>query len=147
MSGFYSRHEEKIKYLIVGVWNTLIGYLTFIILFYLFHERFNYLIILVLSNIIGITNSYLSYKFIVFKTRGHFISEYFRFYLIYGAAFLANMILMPFFVEVVGMKPIPAQGVILFFSLVFSYVGHKYYSFGTGANTLKRAFFRDREHS
>ncbi len=140
MNEFYRRNEEKIKFVIVGFWNTIIGYVTFIVLYYLLQERLNYLVILIFSNIISITNSYLCYKFFVFKTKGNYCSEYIRFYFVYGLSFLANMLLMPLFVEIVGMKPIPAQGIILFFSVVFSYLGHKHYSFGSSADTLKKAF-------
>ncbi len=143
MREFYRHHEEKIKYVVIGVWNTLVGYLTFIALYYLLLNRFNYLIILVFSNIISITNSYLCYKFFVFKTKGNYFNEYMRFYLVYGVSFLANMILMPVFVEIAGIKPIPAQGIILFFSVMFGYLGHKHYSFGASGDTLKKAFSDD----
>ena len=121
------------------------GYLTFILLYYLLHSRFNYLVILVISNLISITNSYLCYKFIVFKTKGNYCREYLRFYLVYGASFIANLILMPLFVEVGGMKPIPAQGIILFFSVLFGYVGHKHFSFGTSGDSVRRTFTNNRE--
>jgi len=140
MREFYRKHEEKIKYILIGVWNTFVGYLTFIALYYLLQKRLNYLIILVYSNIISITNSYLCYKFFVFKTKGNYCNEYLRFYLVYGASFLANMILMPVFVEIVRIKPIPAQGIILFFSVMFGYLGHKHYSFGASGDTLKKTF-------
>ncbi len=147
MIEFYRKHEEKIKYLFIGLWNTLVGYLTFIVLYYLLNYKFNYLIILIFSNIISITNSYLCYKFFVFKTKGNYRIEYMRFYLIYGASFLANMVLMPFFVEIAGMQPIPAQGIILIFSVLFGYLGHKHYSFGASGETLKRAFSGDENRS
>ena len=83
--------------------------------------------------------------FFVFKTKGNYCREYLRFYLVYGASFIANLILMPLFVEVGGMKPIPAQGIILFFSVLFGYVGHKHFSFGTSGDSVRRTFTNNRE--
>jgi putative flippase GtrA len=140
MKDFYRKHDEKIKYLIIGVWNTLFGYSIFIGLYYLLHERFNYLIILVFSYVVGITNSYICYKIFVFKTKGNYFAEYLRFFLVYGASFLINIILMPLFVEIMGLKPVPAQGIILFFTVIVGYLGHKHFSFNTSDDSIKRIF-------
>lgn len=145
MRELYGKHKGKIEFLIIGVWNTIFGYSIFIFLYYLLHEKWNYLIILVFSNIISITNSYLCYKYFVFRTKGNYCSEYLRFYLVYGASFLANMLLMPFFVEFIGMKPVPAQGIILIITVIAGYFGHKHFSFNASANTIRRAFSDDGE--
>ena len=140
MKNFYKRHEEKIKFIIIGGWNTLIGYSTFIVLYYFLHERLHYLIVLLFSYFISITNAYVCYKFFVFKTKGNYLKEYLRFYIVYGASFLVNIALMPILVEWIGLQPIAAQGIILFFTVIIGYLGHKHYSFGTSTDTLRLAF-------
>jgi putative flippase GtrA len=129
----YKRHEEKLKFLIIGGWNTLFGYLIFIAFYYFLNKIIHYLILLVISYIVSITNAYLSYKFFVFKTKGNYIRGYLRFYLVYGVAFLVNIALMPLFVEFIGVNPIIAQGIILFFTVSIGYIGHKNYSFNVSA--------------
>lgn len=129
----YKRHEEKLKFLTIGGWNTLFGYLIFIAFYYFLNKIIHYLILLVVSYIVSITNAYLSYKFFVFKTKGNYIREYLRFYLVYGVAFLVNIALMPIFVEFIGVNPIIAQGIILFFTVSIGYIGHKNYSFNVSA--------------
>lgn len=133
MEEIYKKHGQKIAYILAGVWNTLFGYLIFVVLYSLLHQTFHYTVILVLSYIICITNAFLSYKFIVFKTKGNLLREYLRFYVVYGASFIVNIALMLIIVEFLKVRPIPAQSVILFFMTLVSYLGHKHYSFGKPA--------------
>lgn len=134
MRNIYRKYEEKIWYVIAGGWNTLIGYLVFAILYYFLSHKIHYLIILVFSYIVSITNAYVSYKYLVFKTKGNYLREYLRFYLVYGTSFLVNIALMMVIVELIHINPVIAQGIILFFTTMIAYVGHKRYSFNISTN-------------
>ena len=129
MFRFYRRHQEKINYLAVGVWNTIFGYLTFLGLYLLFNHVVHYLIILLISNFLSISNAYVGYKIFVFKTKGNYLQEYGRFYLVYGSALLLNFALLPLCVELFKLSPPVAQGGLIFLNVVFSYLGHKNFSF------------------
>ena len=129
MKNFIKKYEEQIRYLMVGGWNTLFGYLVFVGLYFISKEFIHYVIILILSYIINITNAYLCYKFFVFKTKGNYLKEYFRFYLVYGTAFLINLALLPLFVELFKIHPLIIQAIITGFTVIISYFGHKYFSF------------------
>lgn len=129
MRRLYHYHHEKINYLLIGGWNTLLGYLIFVALYYLFRQIIHYLILLIISNILSITNAYISYKIFVFKTRRNYLREYLRFYVVYGGAFALNFILLPVCVELFHIQPVIAQGVLMFLTVIFSYFGHKNYSF------------------
>jgi putative flippase GtrA len=131
MKRLYKKHEEKINYLLVGGWNTVFGYLGFVALYYLFADRVHYLIIFVVSNILSITNAYIGYKTFVFKTRGNYLREYLRFYLVYSGAIALNFILLPVCVELLRLSPPVAQGGLIFINVFFSYFGHKHFSFGS----------------
>lgn len=120
------------NYLLVGGWNTAFGYLVFLALYYLFVSRIHYLIIFVISNIISITNAYIGYKIFVFKTKGNYLKEYARFYLVYGGAMALNFILLPVCVELLKISPPAAQGGLIFITIIYSYLGHKNYSFNVG---------------
>ncbi|NLU49340.1 MAG: GtrA family protein [Syntrophomonadaceae bacterium] len=138
MKALLRRHEEKIRFVVVGGWNTVFGYLVFAGLYYLLRSHLHYLLLLAASYIISITNAYLGYKFAVFKTRGNYLREYLRFYLVYGVSFLVNLILLPVLVEALGLHPLVAQALILFFTTVISYTGHKYYSFSVPARAMEQ---------
>ena len=69
----------KLKFLIVGVWNTCFGYVVFLALDALFgrliiEKFYPYMIALLLSQVIGILNSYLTHKFFTFNKRFLIIS-------------------------------------------------------------------------
>ncbi|OGC22182.1 hypothetical protein A3J90_02195 [candidate division WOR-1 bacterium RIFOXYC2_FULL_37_10] len=88
------------------------------------------MILFFISNIIGITNAYISYKFFVFRTRGNYLKEYLRFYIVYGFSMLFGFFLLPFSVEVLRVSPLIAQGIIIIITILISYIGHKNFSFG-----------------
>jgi putative flippase GtrA len=124
-----NENKKKIRYVAVGFWNTIFSYAAFVLLYYLTHTWLHYMLILVLSQIIGLTNAYISYKLLVFKTKGNIIREYLRFYVVYGTTFLVNLVLIAFFVEVVGINPVISQGIIAVIVVAMAYIGHSRFSF------------------
>lgn len=129
MKHLYHQHKKKINYLLAGFWNTIFGYASFLALYLLFNQTVHYLVLFVISNILSITNAYVSYKLFVFKTKGNYLVEYLRFYLVYGAAMLLNFALLPLCVELFKISPPIAQAGLGFFNVLFSYFGHKKFSF------------------
>jgi putative flippase GtrA len=129
MKHFLKKHKEKINYFIVGMWNTIFGYFVFAALYYLLNKNIHYLFLLIISNILSITNAYIGYKTFVFKTKGNYLNEYLRFYLVYGAMLILNLIFLPVLVEIFRVNPVIAQGMFVFVSFIGSYIGHKYFSF------------------
>ncbi len=124
-----TKYAEQIRYLLVGGWNTLFGYGVYAVLYLLLRHRISYIAIIVPTWIVSITNAYLGYKFVVFRTRGNYLREYLKTYLVYGVAFLVNLALLPVFVEVLGWNPLVGQAVVGVFTVVISYVAYKYFAF------------------
>lgn len=129
MRHIYHKHKEKINYLIVGLWNTIFGYFAFVALYYLFATYINYLILLLISNVFSITNAYIGYKIFVFKTKGNYLKEYLKFYAVYGVSMLLNIILLFLAVELLKANPVVAQAVVIWLTVIISYLGHKHFSF------------------
>ncbi len=122
--------DKRIRYVIVGAWNTLFSYIAFVILYYVTSSiKLHYMVVLILSQIVGLTNAYVCYKLFVFKTKGNVIHEYFRFYLVYGFSFLVNIVLIFLFVDVLYFNPVISQGVIASIVVLISYLGHNNFSF------------------
>lgn len=129
MKRFVSKHEQKIRYLIIGGWNTLFGYGVFAGLYFWFAASIHYLVILSISYLLSITNAYIGYKFFVFRTKGNILREYFRFYIVYGAAFFVNLAILPVFIEMLHFNMYVSQAIVTVMTIIGSYILHKNFSF------------------
>lgn len=95
--------RQFIKYIVVGGWNTLFGYIVYIFFTWLLDSRYNlrysYMYSYVFSNFISISQAFVAHKFLVFKTKGNFWKEYRKGWLVYGSTALMSLISLPFFVK------------------------------------------------
>ena len=128
---------QKTRFLLVGAWNTLLGYGIFIGFNEFFGEIFGkrpavYMAALVISNIFSIINAFIFHKHITFRSKSSgwaMILEFFRFSCTYLASFALSLILMPFLVEIVKVTPQIAAAVIILITTCVSYIGHANFSF------------------
>lgn len=123
------KHRNKITYIIVGGWNTLFGYASFSILYFFLSRRLNSTVILTISYVLSITNAFIGYKAFVFRTKGNVLKEYLRFYVVYGGAYVANLILLPVLMGALFLNAYLAQALIVFLTMISSYVFHKRFTF------------------
>ncbi len=126
-----NKYREQWRYLIIGIWNTLFGYLLYTFFYYCFHKIIHYVLLLIINYFFNILNNYICYKFLVFKTRGNYVREYCRFLMVYGASILINLVLLPLFVEIFKVHPLVAQAIVGTFIVFITYFGHKKFSFCT----------------
>lgn len=138
ISELFKKHQVKIRFLIVGVWNTLFGYGIYCLLdtifAYLIDKRYiAYMLSMVLSNIIAIINAYIFHKNVTFKSRVNGIKgviyEFFRFSLTYAVTFCLSIILLPVFVEFFKIGPKIAGAFVIVVCTFISYFGHSWFSF------------------
>jgi len=130
-------HQVKIRFLIIGVWNTIFGYLVYISLDYLFAMVFQkrymaYMSAAVLSNIIATISAFLFHKHITFqsnvKGKGVII-EFLKFYSTYTVTNILGLVLLPVFVEVFKIDPKIAGALLIPIVAIVSYFGHSRFSF------------------
>ena len=125
-------YREQIQYLGVGAWNTLFGYLNFVVLYYLLGDTLSVAVILVLSYVLSIANAYVCYRYIVFRSRGIVWREIPRFSSVYLVALAANLIVLPVALRTLPLNAYVIQALFTLCVIVLSYVGHKYFSFRGG---------------
>ena len=125
LSMFQSR---KVRYLIVGGANTLIGYSLGVGLYYVLSPTLHILLIGAISSVLAISVSFTTYKLFVFQTRGHWLTEYLRSYVIYGGMALLGIILLWVLVDGMRLPIWLVQGVSIL-SVVISYMGHARFTF------------------
>lgn len=131
-------HQQFVRYLLVGTWNTVFGYGLFALLTALLQPRmrYGYMLASALANCISITVAYLGYKFFVFKTQGNYLVEWLRCLLVYGTGTIPGLLLLPFFVAGIERltplrhgAPYAAGALALAITVVYSFFGHKHFSF------------------
>jgi putative flippase GtrA len=132
-------HEVKIKFLMVGLWNTVFGYAVFVGLDFLFTLLFRtryaaYMLAAVLSNILAIMNAYIFHKFVTFRSRLRGVAtvrEFMRFFSMYLFGFFLGLVLLPGFVELFHLDPKISAALIIPITTIISYIGHSRFSFRT----------------
>ena len=131
-------YRRILRFLVVGGWNTAFGYALFAGFNYLFTGviPYPYMAANVLAYVVSITVAYFGYKVFVFKTRGNYLREYLRTYVVYGASCLTSLALLPVCVALVRLvypnpvlAPYIAQAVVMPIVVAMSYFGHKKFSF------------------
>lgn len=137
LRSIFDRHKIRIKFLLVGVWNTIFSFGIFVILYKLFKnifelDYFAYTTAQVLGSILAIINAYICHKYFTFRSavRGRkMILEFLRFSTTYVATFLLSLLLMPFFVEVLKINPIVSSIILNIIVILTSYIVHSRFSF------------------
>lgn len=124
-------NSRKLRYLLVGGWNTIFGYFAGIGIYYLLNLDFSIWLIGLISNVICISMSFLTYKIFVFRTKGNWIVEYFRSYIVYGVMAILGIFLLWLFVTRLALTIEIAQALIILSTTVISYMGHLKFTFNS----------------
>lgn len=121
--------SRQVRYLLVGGVNTLIGYSLGVGLYLALSPTLHILLIGALSNVLAITVSFTTYKLFVFQTRGHWLQEYLRSYVVYSGMAIVGIILLWILVDGLHLPIWLAQGVAILITVVISYMGHARFTF------------------
>lgn len=118
--------HQTIRFGIVGVINTVVGYGVY---FLMLRLKVVYVIALLISHIVGVTNSYFWNKYFTFKSHRKSLKELVRFLSVYAVTFVVNLGILMVMVEKIKMSKEIAQVVALFIVTAISFFGHKFWSF------------------
>jgi putative flippase GtrA len=124
----YLEHKP-LRYLLAGGWNTFFGYGVSVGLYTLFADKLHITMIAAVASIIAITMSFLTYKLFVFKTKGNWLLEYARSYIIYGGMAIFGIILLWILVDFLDWPIWYAQALVILITVGASYIGHKSFTF------------------
>jgi putative flippase GtrA len=135
-----TKHQVKVKFVLVGIWNTIFGYGLFCLFDTLFawllaSRSAAYMCAMVLAQILGVINAYIFHKYITFKSEAKgkaIIAEFFRFSTTYLVTFCLSLILLPTLVEINHIHPKIAAAIIIIICAVISYFSHSMFSFRKG---------------
>ena len=121
--------HEGLRYLVVGGANTALAYGLFALCYHILVPYVHYMVVLLISTIVNITVAYLNYKFLVFRTKGNYIREYLRFYVVYALPTGLGFLLFPLGIEVLHLNAYVTQACITVLTVTLSYFGHKHVSY------------------
>ena len=122
---FWMRFPEKIRYLLVGGYNTVVSYALYAALLWYGREP---QLALFLSFLISSVNSYLTQKYYVFNTPKVQSWEYLRCLMSWGISYVINAFLLKGLL-MTGMNPYLAQFIALAIVTINSYLMLKYLAF------------------
>ncbi len=135
--------RQVLRYLVVGAGNTLFGYgcyAAFVALYsHLLPPRylsFTVDLASITATPIGVTMSFLTYKFFVFRTKGNYFKEWLRCFAVYGSATIPGLFALPVVTKVLhgvprlrGIAPYLAGAIVMGATAIYTYLAHKNFSF------------------
>jgi putative flippase GtrA len=123
--------DRKFRYLCAGGFNTACNYFVSLASYHSLIAYFHIIVISLITNIIAINISFLTFKFFVFKTNGNWISEYKKNYIVYSWLIVFNVILIWILVDFMKMPYwlglIISMGVVA----ILGYKNHTNFTFKT----------------
>jgi hypothetical protein len=118
-----------ITYSIIGGINSIFGYIIGVGLYLLLDKKINIIFIGILITILSITFSFTTLKIFVFKSKGNWLTEYIRAYIVYGAISIINLIFWCFLIHFNYGNIFIVQAVVIMNSFILSYFSHTKYTF------------------
>lgn len=120
---------RPLRFVVIGVWNTVFSYLVFSLLYYWFGGGFGDIAVQVFAGVIGITQAYAMHRFVTYRSKGAWWREYCRFYVVYGGQVVLQAALFFAFSTWLGLNGYIVQFVLIVIFTLLSYWAHKNYSF------------------
>lgn len=121
---------RPMRYMLAGTVNTLVGFCAYPALLWTsdwFREH--YLVALLVVQVFCVCFAFTTYKVGVFRSRGNLMRDFVRFTSYYAGIIAVNWVVLPLFVEVVGVDPVLTQTVFNAFVVVFGYFWHSNITF------------------
>lgn len=121
--------DRRIRYMIVGGWNTVFGYAAFTGLTLTLHQRLHYVVILLIGHILTVSQGFVLHRSVVYRVNGHLLRDFARFQLMYAGALGANAVLLLALVHNADLPVLLAQALIVIALPLVTYFGHKHFTF------------------
>lgn len=123
--------DERIRFLLVGGFNTVFGYALFVVFELLIGRTLGYFVSLYAAYVVAVVVAFLLHRHFTYRVTGtgNVIIDLLRFASVSLVALAVNTVALPVLVELAGLQPIVAQAIIVVVTTLISYFGHKLFSF------------------
>jgi putative flippase GtrA len=140
----FHAHGDKLLFLLVGGVNSVFALGLFALTLLAVEQvipsvRSNWVLVdvaLVASWLISVTFSWATFKLFVFRTRGtNRLKEWRRAYVVYTPSLIMNLGALSALVGLLHVPPLIGQLVWAVFQAIYSYIAHRWFTFGTPRGT------------
>jgi putative flippase GtrA len=138
---------QFLRFIGVGVWNTVFGYVSFAVLAFLLghiYPQYGYILAGVISSVVNISVAFFGYKRFVFRTKGNYLGEWMRCMVVYSSSIVLSLILLPSLVFVIHhvthfheAAPYIAGAMLACFNAIYNFLGNKKFTFSPAASDPK----------
>jgi putative flippase GtrA len=123
--------DQRVRFVIVGGINTVLGYGLFALFYFALGETIGYLGSLYASYAVAIVIAFTLHRQFTFRVNGtgSIAVDFARFVGVHAVSLVINTIALPVLVEFISLHPLVAQALIVVVTTLVSYFGHKLFSF------------------
>lgn len=118
----------QVRYIVIGLWNTFVGYALFTFFIFVFPIS-KYLLALTLATLLSGVNSYLMQRTFVWQSIANVRAEFSKFFTVFIGQFLANLVLLYVLVDHFNFHPLWTQYVLGALLILLTYISHKHWTF------------------
>jgi putative flippase GtrA len=120
---------EKLRFLVVGAVNTLVGYVIFAVAYLVVGTWLHYLLVALASHFLAVCIAYYLQRTWVFRSTGPIWPEFVRYNLSLIAVLSIGMTSLFLLVSGFGLPPLVAQATVTLLTVIGSYLAHRDFSF------------------
>lgn len=121
--------DERMRFVLVGAWNTVIGYLIFVAVHLLAEKKLHPIATLLVAYAISLPQAFLTQRLMVFRSEGDWRLQFLRFASANSVIFFSNLFFLPIATTASGAGPLLVQACFVVVSTLASYVVHRHFSF------------------
>ncbi len=118
------------RFVIVGFINTVFGYLSGLLNYFIFFETIGIIGVGIINNVVNITFAFVMFKKFVFKTiNTNWFFEYLRSYVVYGVKGIVGIFVLWLCISILSINIYISQATSMLVTIFLSYTGHKKFTF------------------
>jgi putative flippase GtrA len=123
------RDSQRLRFIMIGAYNTAFGYAVFATLFLIAGNHINYLLILVAAHFLSVANAFLGHRRVTFRSSSRWPDEFVRFNVSYLATLVFSLVGLRILVGGLKYNPLVAGAVVTVSTVLLSYTLHQRFSF------------------
>lgn len=125
----WRRLDQRVRYLVVGGWNSVVAYGVFAVCWFMLHELVAPSAVVLIAYAISSLNGYVTFRYLVFTASGHPVREYLRYQAVYLPILALNAVALPVALALTGANAYLLQLLFAVVAIVLGYLGNRFFVF------------------